>query len=245
MVGILKSKTKRGWSGAAIFLVFLWAAGCTSESSPPAPPAQESKELPDQQGWNSTVTATTKGRLAAVIRYGHMKRYSKRLVTEFDQGIEVDFFNAKGQHTSKLKADGGRFKESDDQVEVMGHVRVVSDSGVVLRTSRLRWDRRAEKIVTDQFVTITTADGDTLFGRGFESDLNLTHWEIRKPWGVSHRRIMLEPVRKHTVEDTAAVGSGPAAVRQKGLGKEPDSAAVAKKAPAHPGTASKPRRQLR
>lgn len=198
--------------------------GCGPRGSEPAGPAQQTGDLPDQEGWRSTITATTGDRIAAVINYGHMRRYSEKRAVEFDEGIKVDFFDKSGQHASLLTADGGRFDEGSNDVEAIGHVVVVSDSGITLRTERLRWDRESEKIVTDAFVTITTTEGDTLYGHGFESDPNLTQWEIEKPSGVSSKRVVLEP-RKSLNPDL-----GRTAADSGGAESLPDSAVVVKKA---------------
>jgi hypothetical protein len=34
---------------------------------------------------------------------------------------------------------------------------------------------------------VTTERDDTLYGVGFESSVDLTHWKIIKPWGVAAR----------------------------------------------------------
>jgi LPS export ABC transporter protein LptC len=163
--------------------------GCQSqEQQSIAPPNYDG---PDQEGWNSRVTVTSNGRTAAVIQYAHMEKYSKRREARFDGGIVVDFYNTEGKHTSNLVADGGLLDEETNEVEAISNVVVVSDSGITLRTQRLRWDSARQKIVSNEFVTITTTGGDTLYGIGFESDQNLRRWSIGKPSGVTAKKIDL------------------------------------------------------
>jgi hypothetical protein len=64
---------------------------------------------------------------------------------------------------------------------------VKSDSGITLFTSALAWDHDAESIYTEEPVMITTEQNDTLYGVGFESDLELNNWKILKPSGVTGR----------------------------------------------------------
>lgn len=196
--------------GLGISLWLLLFAGCTPYGSPPASPDQSQDDLPEQEGWNSTLSATRGSRLAAVIRYGHMRRFAGRQEIELDEGIEVDFFDERGEHTSHLVAEGGLLNEDTKNVEAIGRVVVVSDSGITLRTERLRWDRARDRIMTEEFVTITTADGDTLYGQGFESDVNLTEWETRKTSGVTKKRVALEPRRKRTWQTPADTLGRPA-----------------------------------
>jgi LPS export ABC transporter protein LptC len=146
-------------------------------------------EVPDQQGWNSTMTATVNGRVNAIIKYGHMQRYANQRLVKFDSGIEVDFYNVEGRHTSNVTSKRGALYESNNDVEAIENVVVVSDSGITLRTERLRWEQQRQKIVTNDFVTITTAERDTLYGHGFESDQSLKNWSIVRPTGVTEKKV--------------------------------------------------------
>jgi len=177
-----------------IFIITLFAilifAGCQKrKENTVANP--ENFEFPDQEGWNSKVISTTNGIVGAIIQYGHMQRFKKRKVVEFDQGIVVDFFNEEGEHTSKLTSKNGKLDEDTKNIEAFGNVVVVSDTGITLKTERLRWDNSIEKIVTYEFVTIVTAEQDTFYGNGFESDQNLENWRITGFSGITSRGIDL------------------------------------------------------
>jgi LPS export ABC transporter protein LptC len=176
--------------GLAVLLL-----GCRSQQQESvAPPNYDG---PDQEGWNSRITVTSNGRVAAVLQYSHMEKYSKRRETKFDGGIVVDFYNTEGKHTSNLVAERGLLREETNDVEAMDNVVAVSDSGITLRTQRLRWDNTRQKIVSNDFVTITTASNDTLYGHGFESDQNLRNWSIRKPSGVTPKKVDLTGEREN------------------------------------------------
>lgn len=138
----------------------------------------EQTEYPDQEGWKSTVISSKNGIVDAIIKYGHMQRFEKRKVVEFDSGIVVDFYNEKGAHTSNLTSNKGRLDEATNNIDAFGKVVVVSDTGITLKTERLRWDNSIEKIISNNFVTIVTAEKDTFYGNGFESDQNLENWHI-------------------------------------------------------------------
>lgn len=136
----------------------------------------EEIEFPDQEGWNSTVISSRNGIVGAIIKYGHMERFKKRNIVEFDGGIVVDFYNEQGVHTSKLTSEQGRLDEATNNIEAFNNVIVVSDTGITLKTERVWWDNSREKIISDKFVTIITAENDTIQGDGFESDQNLENW---------------------------------------------------------------------
>jgi LPS export ABC transporter protein LptC len=169
-------------------LILLWLACRSQDQQTVTPPNYEG---PDQEGWNSRITVTSNGRTAAILQYSHMEKYSRKHEVKFDGGIVVDFYNTEGQHTSNLISERGLLHEETNDVEAMGNVVVVSDSGITVRTQRLRWDNARQKILSNDFVTITRAQGDTLYGHGFQSDQSLRNYSILKPSGVSQTKIDL------------------------------------------------------
>ena len=169
--------------------ILIW--GCQQKNDSNLNNNTNKANFPDQESWNSTLIATNKGQVTATIKYGHMTRFNKKRLVLFDEGIVVDFFDENGQHTSKLTSIKGKLDEKTNNVEAYDSVDVVSDSGITLITDKLWWDNAIEKIVTDQFVTITTVENDTLYGVGFESDQTLSNWMIKEPRGKTDKQIDL------------------------------------------------------
>jgi LPS export ABC transporter protein LptC len=152
---------------------------------------QNSEEPPDQEMWDSQVVATKMGKVEAIVEYGHMARFSKRKKALFDGGIAVDFFDDSGKRASKLTAERGELDENTNDVRAMGHVAVVSDSGVTLYTEEIAYLQAEDKIISGVDVMITTKHGDTLYGVGFESDPSMESWRIKAPRGVAHKSLDL------------------------------------------------------
>ncbi len=173
-----------------VLLGFLVLSNCQKKNEENSANIEE-MEYPDQEGWNSKLISTKIGIVGAKINYGHMQRFKKRKIVEFDGGIVVDFYNEQGIHTSKLISERGRLDEATNNIEAFGNVVVVSDTGITLKTERLRWDHSIEKIVSTDFVTIVTADKDTFYGNGFESDQNLDNWRITSFSGKTSRALDL------------------------------------------------------
>ena len=134
-----------------------------------------------------------------------MKRYNKKKVAYFDEGIVVDFFDENGQHTSKLTSNKGKLDENTNNVEAYENVVVVSDSGITLETEKLWWDNALEKVISDQFVTITTIENDTLYGVGFESDQTLSNWKISEVRGKTYKKFDLDFNKKKTSESDSTI----------------------------------------
>lgn len=148
-------------------------------------------EFPDQEGTQATLTTTSNGKVSSKIAFGSMKGFSNKHLIEFSDGVEVDIFDDAGNHISKVNCEKATLHENSDDLELMGDVRVHSDDGIHLRTEKLRWDKSKDKILTDDFVTVITAENDTIHGNGFESEKSLKNWVVKKPRGVSHKKLNL------------------------------------------------------
>ena len=103
--------------------------------------------------------------------------------------VEVDFFNEEGRHISILFSDSASINEQNNNLRANGNVYVVSDSGFTLTTNEILWDNRYKMIVAEDSVMFTTTEGDTLFGVGFESDMDLEQWRIFRIFGVTREGI--------------------------------------------------------
>ncbi len=161
-------------------------------------------EYPSQEGWQSELIFSRAGRRQAVVRYGHMMKYDQRKVILFDEGVEVDFYDDEGDHTSHLISERGEYREDTEDIIGMGNVVVESDSGVTLKTEVLRWDNRLEKIISDTLVMVTTQDQDTLYGIGFESNADLTRRIFYKPWGASDKRVDIDELESSFTKPASA-----------------------------------------
>lgn len=172
---------------------------CGCERREAAPEVYQKSDVPDQEIWNFTVTATDKGNLQAVIQAGHMRRFSNRALALFDQGVHIDFYDEHGRPASVLTALGGESDDNSGNVKIVGNVVVVSDSGFTLHTEELLYRKAENRIFSNVKVMVTTDRGDTLRGVGFESDTQMNDWRILNPYeGVAHKGadLRLESRRK-------------------------------------------------
>jgi LPS export ABC transporter protein LptC len=153
--------------------------------------ALEKNRVPDQESWQSTFTITQDGKKFAEVWSGYIAFFNEMGQTFLKDSIHADFFDKDGFHNSVLTADSGIVYSQTNNLVAFGNVVVVSDSGVVLETEKLRWDNELQKIISDVQVRFTTED-DTLLGDSFISDPDLTNYEIRNARGYSRRKIPLE-----------------------------------------------------
>lgn len=129
----------------------------------------ESIEFPDQEGWKSILIVTREGKKSAVIRYGHMEKFSRRQMVYFGQGVNVDFYRANGQFESNLVADSAQLNEATNDMTALRNV-VVVKGDTTLYTSSLKWMDQTRVIASDTSFTMITQRQDTLVGDAFEME---------------------------------------------------------------------------
>jgi len=156
----------------------------------------DSADIPDREGWDATIRVSSDGKLKAVIQYGHVIYFEDDKINYFDHGVEVNMFDKKGKHTTKLTAKKGEYHELSQNIWAIGQVVVVSDTGITLYTPVGRWDQHLEKIISDTSVMVTTVENDTIYGSAFQSDADLSHMLIRNPHGIRKEGIDLESWEK-------------------------------------------------
>lgn len=145
-------------------------------------------DFADQESWNPTIILTREAKKRAVVRSGHLAKFADRKEVVLEEKVDADFYSTEEEHMSNLKSERALVYEESDNLLAIGNVVVVSGSGVTLYTDSLYWDNKLEKITSNDTVMLTTEVDDTLYGIGFESNVDLTHWKILKPWGVTARK---------------------------------------------------------
>jgi lipopolysaccharide assembly outer membrane protein LptD (OstA) len=101
--------------------------------------------------------------------------------------VKADFYNDLGEHVSILYSDSANINQRTNNLRATGNVHVESDSGFILYANTILWDNQYKIIESKDSVMFTTTQGDTMYGVGFESDMDLTKWKIYKPIGVVQR----------------------------------------------------------
>ncbi len=201
----------------AVVVMGMWVNACARREAPQANARAAAERAVEQEGWSSQVVSTKDGRPTAIIAYGHMLKYKNDQLYRFNQGVQVDLYDEHGVHLSRVTADSGVMHEATYDLEAHGNVVVVSDTGIVLRTERLFYNKTNDKVYSDAPVTIIHGPGDTLYGKGFESDKTLSNYVFYQPRGVSQRTIDLNlerrlqppPARRDSLAAPGVAGSGP------------------------------------
>lgn len=174
------------YSAPIILFSFVVFYGCKSKDSQLYSNTNIT-QAPDQEIWNAKIMFTKDERVTSILKARRLNIYEKEGLTIADSAFQLDIFNEEGAHTSVLTADSGVVK-GEDSLMAFGNVIVISDSGVVLETEVLFWDKIRGGVRSDTDVVLTT-ETDTLYGDGLIADEGLQNWEIFNPRGQTLRDI--------------------------------------------------------
>ena len=148
---------------------------------------EEIVERPDHESWDVQITITNSGKKRTYIRADHLKQFDDKSFISLENNVKIDFYDANEEHISSLYSDKADINERTDYLRAIDNIIVESDSGITLFTDTLSWDNDRELVFTNDSVMITTETNDTLYGIGFESDVNMERWKILRPRGVTSR----------------------------------------------------------
>ena len=102
--------------------------------------------------------------------------------------VVSNFFNDDGVRVSTLFSDSAIVENFSNNLRAFGNVKVVSDSGYTLFSDRIYWNNQYKLVTSDDSVMFTNTYKDTMYGVGFESDIDLTSSKIFKPYGIVKER---------------------------------------------------------
>jgi LPS export ABC transporter protein LptC len=167
------------WMICAATLSFL---GCEEKTQPSVISTIDSRTLPQQESWNSTIVVSDSGHISAIILAGYIRVSDMSQQTQMSQGVKVRFFDREGKQTSVLTSDEGSVDETTNNLEARKHVVVISSDASKMLTEKLYWDNQRQLIYTPEYVQITTVK-EKMQGHGFESDQSLKHYRVFRVTG--------------------------------------------------------------
>lgn len=101
----------------------------------------------------------------------------------FEKGVYLEKFDTLFHIDASIKADTAYYYEKKKLWELKGDVQIRSQRGDKFETQLLFWDEKKEKVYSDKFIQITQED-KTITGYGFESNQELTEYEIKNTTGI-------------------------------------------------------------
>ena len=162
------------------YLLFFFILTSCSRSYETEAPVND---VHDQLSVDIEITLTEKGNIKALIKSKLLERNDNNLELKLTENVNVDLYDDNYQHSSLITSNYAFVSETENKINAFGDVIVAADNGQQLWTDSLLWDNKADKIFTNASLTFISGNLDTLYGTGFESNIDLTNWKITKPKG--------------------------------------------------------------
>ncbi len=170
-----------------LLMAILWlTAGCENDIEKITMLTDET-EVPKVQGTNVKVIYSDSAKVKVQILAASFKQFPdlEKPFIEFPDGLEVFFYNDSMKIESEIRADYAIYFSDESLWHATGNVIAKRlDNGDALYTEDLYWDESAKLIYSNTYTRIQNEDG-TLYGKGgFESQQNLTNWELKGTSGT-------------------------------------------------------------
>lgn len=143
-----------------------------------------SKEIAEKVLIEYTDSGLLKAKIKTPLMVG-VKKVAEPYI-EMPKGINVDFFNTRGQVESFLTSEYAISYTNKKTIVLRRKVEVLNTKGDTLNTEELVWNQNTGKIVSDKFVIIKTKT-QTIWGDGMTSDQTFSDWEINNVRGTINK----------------------------------------------------------
>ena len=165
-----------------LFCIFLFH-GCVNDMEE-VKAITEEELLPIEVSENIRIIYSDSAQLRVILEAGHLERFQgEDPYVEMSKGVHMRFFSSGDVVESELTSNYAISYQNSDIMEAKEDVVVINQKGETLNTEHLVWEKKTEKIYTEEFVKITTED-EVIFGHGFESNQDFTKYRIKKIKGT-------------------------------------------------------------
>lgn len=166
-------------------VMFLFFPSCSGNKKKLAEAIDENDSLPTMHSTGVTSFVSDSGMIRYKIVTDEWLIYSKRNPPywAFEKGLYLEKFDTLFRVDASIKADTAYYHEKKEIWELRGNVHIQNQIGDKFDTELLFWDQSKEKIYSDKFIKIEQTD-KVLTGYGFESNQEMTEYEILKPQGI-------------------------------------------------------------
>jgi lipopolysaccharide assembly outer membrane protein LptD (OstA) len=151
-------------AGAAYWATLWWnyyhplpvqQAANHAQSAPPQPGASRPREEITIQ--SPSMKRTERGRLAWQVQLSEMRIAAGGAAVAAVGMREALIYDQKGVPVIRLTAQTARGNTSDQNLEVSGNVRAVSQRGALITTEQVQWRQKERRLLCPQKVTLRTA----------------------------------------------------------------------------------------
>ncbi len=92
--------------------------------------------------------------------------------------VDLEMYDDTGVVSVYVTADSGNTPESMEKFYLWGHVYIVTQDSVTIRSQSLRWDKVGRRYNSEEFVEIRTKTGERMRGKGFDAAEDFSEWRF-------------------------------------------------------------------
>ncbi len=151
----------------ALFLTVILSAGCEGNFKE-VQKSTFAEFTPSGEAEDFNLKYTDSGRITSILVSPKMLDYAtvEYPFTEFPQGVNVTFYDAKGKKTF-VRSDYAVTYKSTDIIDLQGNVRISNETGQLMETEQLYFDQKNEWFFTEKRFKFTDPKGVT-YGEGID-----------------------------------------------------------------------------
>ena len=176
------------WNIAAAFLaavMFVLFPACSGRGKNLAEAVSENDTLPSMKTLGVSTLISDSGITRYKVEAEEWLIYDKKNPPywAFEKGVYLEKFDTLFRIEASIKADTAYYHEKKKLWELKGNVQIMSLRGDKFQTELLFWDEKKEKVYSDKYIQIEQ-DDKMIRGYGFESNQDLTEYEIKNTTGI-------------------------------------------------------------
>lgn len=181
---IMRSLSRHTW--LALLIIFPMLTGCENDIER-VNLLTDDTLIPKIKGTNVKVIYSDSARVKVQILAPSFQQFPdvEEPYMEFPDGLEVYFYDDSMRIESEIKADYTIYYSNKRLWHAtMNVVALRLDNGDALYTEELFWDEAEERIYSDAFTRVQNEDGTFYGKKGFESDQDLSNWQLKGTSGT-------------------------------------------------------------
>ena len=161
-----------------VFFFIIITSGCTKRET--IPQASDTLVTPCQEVGASTLYAYDGPHLIWILDSDYSFKTLEDTSSMLVVPVRMSIFDTLGTKTTRVLADSGLTNKKLIEFFIWGNVHIKNYDGQIIRSETLWWNKTTRKVGSDDFVEISTPEGDVLRGKGLDATETFSSWSLRE-----------------------------------------------------------------
>ena len=161
-----------------IFFFIIATNGCAKKET--IPQVSDTLLTPCQEISASTLYAYDGPHLIWILDSDYSSKTLEDTSSMLVVPVRMSIFDTLGTKTTRVLADSGLTNKNLIEFFLWGNVYIKNYDGQIIKSETLWWNKATRKVGSDDFVEISSPDGDVLRGRGLDATESFSTWSLRE-----------------------------------------------------------------